>query len=192
MTRLVALLDANVLYPAPIRDLLLQLAAAGHYHARWSDDIHDEWIRNVLINRPDLDIAQLTRTRQLMDRHVRDARVEDYDGLIAGLTLPDLEDRHVLAAAIAGGANYIVSFNLKDFPAAALLPHGIEPVHPDDFLMMLYRADTQACADAVAAILTRLRNPPVSRADYLVLMRALALNQFANAIAADHQKPDRG
>ena len=104
MPRLVALLDANVLYPAPIRDLLLQLAGAGHYRARWSDDIHEEWIRNVLADRPDLNWAQLTRTRELMDRHIRDARVEQYHDLIAGLTLPDLNDRHVLAAAIAGGA----------------------------------------------------------------------------------------
>ena len=62
--------DACVLYPAPLRDLLMHLALSDLYRARWSDMIHDEWTRNVLASRPDLTQDQLTRTRQLMNTHV--------------------------------------------------------------------------------------------------------------------------
>jgi predicted nucleic acid-binding protein len=111
---------ACVLYPAPLRDLLMHLAVTDVVRARWTESIHDEWIRSVLADRPDLTREQLERTRSLMNTHVRDALVEGYESLIPGLTLPDPEDRHVLAAAIRAGASVIVTFNLRDFPADAL------------------------------------------------------------------------
>lgn len=88
--------------------------------------IHDEWIRNVLKDRPDLEARQLDRTRQLMDANVLDCLVTGYESLIRSLSLPDEDDRHVLAAAIRCGADSIVTFNLKDFPQSALEPYGIE------------------------------------------------------------------
>src|SRR5260370_28098425 len=100
MAGVVAVLDACVLYPAPIRDLLLQLAKQDAFQARWSDDIHEEWIRSVLKDRNDLTAAQIARTRTLMERHLCDARVTGYAELLPTLTLPDPDDRHVLAAAI--------------------------------------------------------------------------------------------
>ena len=87
--RYTAILDACVLYPATLRDLLLSLARDGLFHARWSDRIQDEWVRSLLKRRPEL-------------------------------------DRHLLAAAICGHADAIVTFNLSDFPPAALAPFGIE------------------------------------------------------------------
>ena len=78
----------------------MHLAMTGLFRARWTDQIHDEWIRNVLANRPDLKAEQLKRTRELMDAHALDCLVTGYEKLIAGLTLPDPDDRHVLAAAI--------------------------------------------------------------------------------------------
>lgn len=74
--------DACVLYPAPLRDLLMHLALTDLFRARWTDQIHDEWIRNLLENRPDLNFAQLTRTKELMNSHVRDCLVKDYERLI--------------------------------------------------------------------------------------------------------------
>lgn len=71
--RLVALLDANVLYPAPLRDFLLRLAQAELYIPKWSTEIHEEWIRNLLLNRPDLKASQLERTRQAMDSEFPEA-----------------------------------------------------------------------------------------------------------------------
>lgn len=95
-------LDASVLYPAPLRDLLLELAVADLYRAKWSDAVHEEWIRAVLKNRSDLTRAQLERTRDLMNAHARDPLVTDFERLIGVLDLPDPDDRHVLAAAIKG------------------------------------------------------------------------------------------
>lgn len=126
--------DACVLYPAPLRDLLLQLALPHIFRARWSDSIHDEWIRNVLKDRPDLTPAQLDRTRGLMDAAVPDALVRGYEKLVTTLELPDQDDRHVLAAAICGRCDVIVTFNLKDFPKSALAEHDIDAQHPDEFI----------------------------------------------------------
>jgi hypothetical protein len=105
---LTAFLDASVLYSAPIRDFLMHLAVRDLYQARWSDRVHEEWIAALLRNRRDLTTAQLQRTRALMDHHINDA-------LVGGYALPDAGDRHVLAAAIHGGAHIIVTMNLRDF-----------------------------------------------------------------------------
>jgi predicted nucleic acid-binding protein len=121
-----ALLDANVLYPAPVRDIFIQLAVTDIYHAKWSAAIHDEWMRSLLRDKPRLDRAVLERTRDLMDRAVRDCFVTGYEALIPALTLPDPDDRHVLAAAIAGRCDVIVTQTLRDFPAEALAPYGLE------------------------------------------------------------------
>jgi predicted nucleic acid-binding protein len=119
--------DACVLYPAPLRDLLMRLTLTDLYRASWSNQIHNEWINAVLRNRPDLSKAQLERTRSLMNAHVRDALVDGYQTLIPALELPDPDDRHVLAAAVQCGADLIVTFNwmtslMKSWRAMALAP----------------------------------------------------------------------
>src|SRR5882724_5325914 len=86
---LTALYDACVLYPAPLRDLLMHLAMTGLFRAKWTNQIHDEWITNLLQNRSDLTLTQLTRTRQLMDAHALEALVEGYEQRIETLALPD-------------------------------------------------------------------------------------------------------
>lgn len=134
MSRYTALLDANVLYPAPLRDLFLQLAVTDLFKAKWTADIHREWIEALMRNEPQRDRAALERTRDLMDKATRDSLVTGYEPLIASLTLPDPGDRHVPAAAIAGRCNVIVTQNLKDFPDAALAPFEMEAQHPDEFL----------------------------------------------------------
>ena len=128
-----AVYDACVLYPAALRDFLVWLAMSGRFRARWSEQIHDEWKRNVLRNRPDLSAAQLDRTSALMDQAIPDALVTGHEDLIDGLTLPDPEDRHVLAAAIRCHASVIVTFNLQDFPADVLAEFGLEAQHPEVF-----------------------------------------------------------
>jgi hypothetical protein len=101
------LYDACVLYPAPLRDLLMRLALANLFQARWTDEIHDEWTRNVAANRPDVSAESLARCRKLMNEHVTDSLIIGYEALIPSLSLPDSDDRHVLAAAIHGGAGVI-------------------------------------------------------------------------------------
>jgi hypothetical protein len=133
-----------VLYPAPLRDLLLWLALSGLYWPRWTAMIHEEWMRSLLKNRPELARDRLERTRDLMNKAVPDCLVEGYDGLIAGLSLPDPDDRHGLAAAIHGGAEAIVTFNLTDFPAGTLAAHGIQAQHPDEFIAHILDVDAVA------------------------------------------------
>ncbi|MFJ3077814.1 PIN domain-containing protein [Pseudomonas sp. NPDC087029] len=162
-----ALYDANVLYPAPLRDLLMNLALTGVYRARWSANIHEEWKRNLLLNRPDLTRTQVDRTSALMDAAVPDALVTDYEPLVEGLDLPDVEDRHVLAAAIKCNASVIVTFNLKDFPASVLGSFDIEPLHPDDFIADLWDLDKAAVLEAAQRQRMSLKTPPHSVQEYL-------------------------
>jgi predicted nucleic acid-binding protein len=167
MSHYTALLDANVLYPAPMRDLLLQLAVTDLFKARWSADIHREWIEALLRNEPHRERATLEHTRDLMDQHTRDAIVTGYEALIPTLTLPDPDDRHVLAAAIAGRCDVIVTQNLKDFPEAVLAPFGIEAQHPDDFLCNQMSLAPGLFCSAVRKVRARLKIPPYSVEEYL-------------------------
>ena len=155
MGNFTAFLDASVLYPAPLRDLLMELAVSDLYRAKWSDAVHEEWIRAVLQDRPDLTRAQLERTRDLMNAYARDALVNDFEQLIGMLELPDPEDRHVLAAAIKGRADLIVTVNLKDFPAERLDRWAITAQHPDEFLTHQFHLSRPFFLQAVRAV--RLR-----------------------------------
>jgi predicted nucleic acid-binding protein len=178
-----AVYDANVLYPAPLRDLLMHLALTGVYRARWTAQIHDEWKRNLLINRKDLTQAQLDRTSAAMDRAIPDALVTGYEPLCAGLTLPDPDDRHILAAAIKGSASVIVTFNLKDFPSDALEPFEIEAVHPDDFIADLFDLDQAAVLEAVQAQRASLKNPPHTARELLDRLLIQGLTQSVKLLS---------
>ncbi len=162
-----AFYDANILYPAPLRDFLMRLALTGAYRARWSAQVHDEWKRNLLINRQDLTQDQVDRTSALIDQAVLDALVTDFEPLIEGLQLPDPDDRHVLAAAIRCSASVIVTFNLKDFPKAVLAPFDIEALHPDEFIADLWDLDRAAVLQAARQHRGSLKNPPMSASQYL-------------------------
>jgi hypothetical protein len=140
----------------------MHLACAGLVRAHWTDAIHEEWVRNLLADRPDLTRAQLARTRALMDRAVPDALVRGYEPRVPALELPDPDDRHVLAAAIEAGAEVIVTANLSDFPRPALEPHGIRAVPPDEFIAGLFDADPDAVTTAVGNQRQALKNPPVT------------------------------
>jgi len=168
-SRYTAVLDACVLYPAPLRDFLMELAAAGLFRAKWTDEIHDEWIRNLLKNRPELAAAQLARTRQLMNVAVPDCLVDRaaYEPLVQSLVLPDPNDRHVLAAAIAAGADAIVTFNLSDFPQSTLEQYEIELLHPDDLIFHQFGLNNPAVLVAAQRCRARLKNPPKTAEEYL-------------------------
>jgi predicted nucleic acid-binding protein len=162
----VALLDANVLYSAPVRDLLLTLAAADLLVPHWSDEIHNEWIRNLLQARPDITPQMLARTRAAMDAAFPEALVQRYDWRIPSLHLPDPGDLHVLAAAIEARAQAIITFNLRDFPPSILRTHGLVAVHPDTFVVELLRHEPQRIRDAIASRRRTLKNPPLSADEF--------------------------
>ena len=182
MARLTALLDANVLYPAGLRDLLLRLADRYLYAPLWSADIHAEWMSSLLADRTDIDAGVLDRTRAVMDGHFPDAIVTGYEILAAELDLPDPDDRHVLAAAIHGGADVIVTGNLRDFPASRLAPHALAAQHPDAFIADLFETDPEAVLAAVRGHRAALRNPPRSVSDYLAALERLGLSRTASLL----------
>lgn len=181
-SRFTVIYDACVLYPAPLRDLLMWLALTDLYHARWSDRIQQEWIRNVLKQRQDIKQEDLERTRVLMNTAVRDCIVDDFEHLIPVVELPDPDDRHVLAAAIHGGASLIVTFNLKDFPSKALEPHNLAAQHPDDFIFDLFDSHPALVCQAVANHRRSLRNPPKSTEEYLDTLLKQGLTQTVNVL----------
>ncbi len=136
-TPVTAVIDVCVLDSAPVRDFIIRLARAGLIQPRWTAEIHDEWMRNLLKNNPNITSERLDRTRSPMDGAVRDCLVTDYGDLPDSLTLADPDDRHVLAAAIRSGADVIVTYNLVDFPTDALTPYGIDARHPDELFARL-------------------------------------------------------
>lgn len=159
---MVAVLDANVLYPAVLRDLLLTLADAKLFQPKWSERIHDEWTRNLLSNRPDLNADALKKTKQAMDTAFPDASVAGDEKVEASLQLPDTDDRHVLMSAILGNAQWIVTANVKDFPAAVLDVYPIAAVHPDEFVTGLLQENEAGVKSAFTKMVGKLKNPPLS------------------------------
>jgi predicted nucleic acid-binding protein len=167
MAKKTVVYDACVLYPAALRDLLIWLALSNLFNAKWTNEIHDEWIRNVLKNRPDVNLRQLSRTRYLMDNSVLDSLVSGYESIIPNLNLPDPNDRHVLAAAIYSQADIIVTFNLADFPQYYLKNYSLQALHPDAFIVSLIEEDyLSVCQSAQKQRLT-LKNPPKTVDEYL-------------------------
>jgi predicted nucleic acid-binding protein len=182
MANFTAVYDASVLYPAPLRDFLMRLALTDLFRARWTEDIHEEWIRSVIEVRTDLRREQLERTRELMNANVRDCLVEGYRSLIRRLELPDPDDRHVLAAAIRANASVIVTFNLRDFPAAQLEQYGVEAQHPDEFIVHLIDLNQAKVCAAAEEQRRSLRNPPKTVEEYLETMLKQGLSQTATLL----------
>jgi hypothetical protein len=129
------------------------------YQARWTEQIQDEWIRNLRVNRLDLNDDILKRTRTVMTENIPDCLVTNHEKLISCIELPDSDDRHVVAAAIVGHADAIVTFNLKDFPTEVLQQYNLEAQHPDDFIINQFELHHISALSAVAAMRARLRKP---------------------------------
>ena len=184
MSRYIALLDANILYPAPMRDLFLQLAVSDVFRTKWSADIHREWIEALLRNQPERDRAKLERTRRLMDEAALGSLVTGYEPLIASLSLPDPGDRHVLAAAIAGRCDVIVTQNLDHFPEAALAPFHLQAQHPDEFLYQHLTLAPGVFCGAVRKVRARLLHPAYSIEQYLATLTRQGLVATASELHA--------
>lgn len=160
MASFVVVYDACVLYPASIRDLLIELARTGLLRAKWTTRIHNEWINAVIRGRPQIGRARLDQVAQLMNAAVLDCLVTGFESLEPCLTsLPDVDGRHVLAAAIHCGAQEIVTFNVRDFPERVLRPYRIRAIHPDEFVEHLLDLNAEAVCEAVRRIRRRLINP---------------------------------
>ena len=179
----IAVLDACVLYSAPMRDTLLCLAQQGLYLPQWSHIITDKWLGNLLKNRPDLKEERLLKTVDRMNTYFDDANVTDFDHHISSIQLPDPDDRHVVACAIQCEAEIIVTKNLKDFPAEELAKFNITPQHPDDFICDLIKMDRKAAEDALKKQLESLKNPPQTKEQLLATFRKNDLIKAAELFA---------
>jgi predicted nucleic acid-binding protein len=171
MSRFTVILDACTLYPAPLRDTLMRLALTDLFKAHWSADIHKEWINALLRQEGKFTLEKLEQTRNLMDMHVKDALVTGYEYIIDSLELPDPDDRHVLAAAIRCNADAIVTLNLKDFPENVLAQHGIEAIHPDDFIYYQLDLDAPRCCAALKDQREALKHPKISKEEFLNVLQ---------------------
>jgi len=180
--KVTAVLDSCVLFPAQLRDIFMHLALKGVFRPRWSDEIHNEWIRAVLHNRPDLTNEQLQRTRFLMDSNVVGCLIKNYENYVPNINLPDENDRHVIAVAIKSKADVIVTFNLKDFPEQKLNNFNIIALHPDIFLEQLLANNTTKFISAIKQQIKTLKNPPISKKEFLRILRNSKLLQTASKL----------
>lgn len=163
----------------PVTDIVLELAATGLFRVRWTEDIHDEWVRNVAADRPDISSEVVQRRRDRMDEAIPQALVTGYRPLIDRLNLPDPTDRHVLAAAIVGRVDLIVSYNTKDFPEKELAPYGIEVQHPDEFLNHQRTLNEPLFLTCVKVIRERLSKPKYTPDGYIENLRSCQLQVVA-------------
>ena len=173
--RYTALLDANVLYPAAMRDVFMEVALAKLYRPKWTRHIHQEWIGALLRNKPHLKRDKLERTQTLMDSAIPTALVTGYESLIEAMRLPDSKDRHVVAAAIVGHCDVIVTQNLRDFPDKTMKPLGIEVQHPDEFLTNHLDLGPDRFCKAVSTARLGRKNPPYTVDEYLSNLTQIGL-----------------
>ena len=179
--RYTVILDANVLYPQLLRDTLLSLAGANLYHARWSATINAEWVRNLAKNKPDI-ADKLSEVVKLMCASVPDCLVTHYEMLADSIELPDRDDRLVVAAAIVGHADAIVTFNLKDFPRAVLQPYGIEVQHPDEFVVNQLQLKKIPALSAIKKMRARWTNPARSAQELITAFELRGLPLTADLL----------
>lgn len=175
------LVDANVFFGARLRSLVLTLAQTKMFRARWTERIHDEWMRSVA-TKHDLPIEKLAKTKALMDAAVLNCLVSGYEPLEASFDLPDADDRHVLAAAVKTRADLILTFNQKDFPATVLAPLGLATQHPDDFMQDMFGISAEMFIDAVTEDFRHYLAPPLSFDEYVASLARAGIPETATLI----------
>ncbi|MBT2988024.1 MAG: PIN domain-containing protein [Candidatus Thiodiazotropha sp. (ex Ctena orbiculata)] len=185
MANFTVIYDACVLYPAPLRDLLVRLALTKHFRARWTNKIHEEWIEALLKKSDELSRERLEQTAKKMNDAVPDCLVDGYESFIEGLSLPDPDDRHVLAAAIRAGAEVIVTMNQKDFPEAELNKYDIFCLHPDDFIMDIVDLHPATVTSVVKQQRANLKNPPYSAEEFIEVIRRQGLPATASFLESE-------
>jgi hypothetical protein len=168
----VAVLDANVLYPFRKRDVLLRFAHAGFFRACWTDQIESEWTGRLLTQKPHLAAS------------VPEALVTGYEPLIEALTLPDPDDRHVLAAAIRCGAQQIITENLTDFPKDALAPFSVQASSADNFLLRTLKLYPSHAIEVLGRLRQSYRNPPFTASEFIVDLTARGVPKLASLLRA--------
>ena len=160
----------------------MHIADRAVFTPKWSEQIHQEWTRNLQSNRPDLTANQLQKTVDAMNEAFPNATVYQYEALLSTILLPDPDDNHVLAAAIIGQAHIIVTANLKDFPNEYLSQFDIEAQHPDQFIASLIELNSQDVLRAFQSQVTNLKKPTRTTHEVLQTLRKTGLETTANLI----------
>lgn len=176
--------DACVFYPAPLRDLLVRLAQTRRFRARWTSEIHAEWINSLYAKRPDIAPGKLEAVAEQINAAVPDCLITGYEHIIEGLELPDEKDRHVLAAAIRAGAAAIITLNLKDFPNTVLGEYEIFAIHPDDFVLDLADLEPQVLERVAKEQRMALRHPHLDAETFISVLRRQELPGVAAFLEA--------
>lgn len=161
-----AILDANVLFPFQLRNLLLHLAAEEQFHPLWSDEIVAEFLQ-ALQRDAGLTEAQCAHLSSQMRKYFPHAWRDGYAGAADGIVLADEGDRHVIALAVHHKAKFIVTRNFRHFPADVLRPLGVEPVDPETFIEILFAVSRAAVLRAAELHRTSLRKHPLAPDAYL-------------------------
>ncbi|GIK96233.1 MAG: hypothetical protein BroJett029_04420 [Alphaproteobacteria bacterium] len=178
----VAVYDACVLYPFHLRNLLVQCAVDRLIAARWTEEVHDEWIRNLSKDNANLSAERLKRTRDLMNGVLPDADVKDYKKHIETVHLPDPDDRHLVAAGISARASLIVTWNTAHFPDGELVKHGLKRRTPDELLIELYNARQDMVVAATANARRNLTKSGISPRDFLEALDRQRAHRFVDAM----------
>jgi len=179
----VVVFDACILYPFHLRNIVVQIAVDRLVDARWTDEVHDEWIRSVVANMPVIPIERLQITRRLMNDALPGAMVTGYQRHIQTITLPDPYGRHVVAAGIAGGASIVLTWNLRDFPAREMKKHGLRRQTPDAFLVDLCDQAPDLTLASLANARRNLSKTRVSASDFVNIVKNQGLIRLSARIA---------
>lgn len=153
----------------------MYLALTDLFQAKWTEEIHREWIYNIAKKQPNITKHKLQLVKEKMNMNVRDCLVDGYQKLTQTLTLPDPNDRHVLAAAIYANADLIVTFNLRDFPIKFLSRYRVQAKHPDEFIVSLLSLNTAKVIDEIRKTRLSLKNPSKSPEEYLAILERQSL-----------------
>lgn len=183
MSRTIAFLDACVLYPFSLRDVLMQFSVEGMFQAKWSAKVQAEVIKNVEGNNPTA-AGKLGRTFELMESAVPDFRSEPTPetAALVSVSSTDPKDVEILAAAIDGGCTHLVTSNLKDFDIAYGSARGVAVMHPDEFLAKLIEENLESARAGFEAVVARCKNPPRSKADFCEAFRKNRLLKTASKL----------
>lgn len=176
--RFTCVLDTNVIYPLWTRDLLLWFAHYDLYTPKWSKNIFNEW-HNIML-RKGVNKAEAYKRTNDMTLAFPDALVENYEALIENLSLPDEDDRHVLAAAIKINANLIIINNLKDFPDDYLDNFGLKAKVPDDFFTDIIDLNHDISMEAFQSLVLNKKSPPYNEYEVLDILRNNGLKETAD------------
>jgi hypothetical protein len=178
----VVVFDACILYPFHLRNIVVQAAVDRLVEARWTDAIHDEWIRSLTTDVPAIPIERLQITRRLMNDALPAAMVSGYEEHIRDVTLPDPDDRHVVAAGIAADATLILTWNLRHFPENELKKFGLRGMTPDEFLPALYDRAPEPVICSLANARRNLSKTRISAPDFIAILKGQKLVQLAKRV----------